>query len=93
MGFQVVRCRREIPQESGNARWAGLFRFHHDCDFFFGQAVEVIDQPVNLLVGGGDLAFERGFLRRRFGGGQDLTVGLHSGHGFGRDGESIEQYL
>jgi hypothetical protein len=61
--------------------------------FLFGQAVKVINEPVNLRVGGGDLAFERGFLRRRPGGGQGLPVRLHFIHGLGRGGESIEQYL
>jgi hypothetical protein len=36
----------------------------HNLDFVFGQAVEVIDEPVGLGVGGGDLAGERGLLRR-----------------------------
>ena len=44
----------------------GSFRsFLHDFDFFFGQAVEVIDETINLRVRGGDLAFERGLFVRR----------------------------
>ena len=34
----------------------------HDFDFVIGQVVEFIDGPVDLRVGGGNLAFERGFL-------------------------------
>ena len=54
-----------------------LISLHHDCDFVFGQAVKFIDQRVNLRVGGGDLAFERGLLLRRFGGGQTLVQRQH----------------
>ena len=41
-----------------------------NLDFGFGQAVEVIDQAVNLCVRGGDLAFQRGLFLRRPRGGQ-----------------------
>src|ERR1017187_3835979 len=52
----------------------------HEFDFVIGQTVKLIDQPVNLLIGGSDLAFERGFLRRRFGGGQTLVQRQHLLH-------------
>src|ERR1035441_3139503 len=44
------------------------------------EAVRLIDQPVNLLIGSSDLAFERGLLRRRFGGGQALVQRQHLLH-------------
>jgi very-short-patch-repair endonuclease len=37
----------------------------HDFDFFLSQTVEVIDEAVDLCVGGGDLAFQRGLSRFR----------------------------
>src|ERR1035441_9606855 len=52
----------------------------HEFDFVIGQTVKLIDQPVNLLIGSSDLAFERGLLRRRFGGGQALVQRQHLLH-------------
>ena len=46
-------------------------------DFFKSEAIEGIDQLVNLVVRSGDLAFERGFLLRRSGGGQSLAQLIH----------------
>ena len=43
--------------------------FFYDFDFGFGQIVKVIDEAVDLSVGGGDLAIQRGFLLRGLGGG------------------------
>jgi hypothetical protein len=39
----------------------------NDFYFFRCEVVQVIDETVNLRFCGGDLAFERGFLLRRFG--------------------------
>ena len=43
-------------------------RFLHDRDLVGGEVMEFVHQPVNLLVGGGDLALEEvavgGVLRR-----------------------------
>src|SRR6266446_4752780 len=41
----------------------------HDFNLVLRQVVQVIDQPVDLRVGGGDLASEGGFLLWRYGSG------------------------
>ena len=39
-----------------------------DLDLLFGEAVEVVDEPVDLAVGGVDLALEGGLVVGRLGG-------------------------
>jgi len=41
----------------------------HNPDLLIGQAVEVVDELINLVVGGGDLALEAGLLMFGLGGG------------------------
>ena len=62
-GFILVRVSlRRLLQDL----WAAL----HELDFVFRQAVEIIDQRVDLLVGGGDGVLERGLVGGRLGGAQ-----------------------
>jgi hypothetical protein len=42
-------------------------RFFDDGDFFVGQAVDLVDQPVDLAVGGFDLALKERLVACAFG--------------------------
>ncbi|MCX6998530.1 MAG: hypothetical protein NTV49_15960 [Kiritimatiellaeota bacterium] len=56
------------------------FGTFHDFDFFGGQAVKVIDEAINLLVGGSNLALQRGLLLRRPRGSELPVQGQHLLH-------------
>lgn len=47
----------EVALELGSCSCRRLL---HDLDLVGGQAVELVDELVNLVVGGGDLALEGG---------------------------------
>ncbi len=57
--------------------------FHQD-DFIFGEAVEVIDEAVDLAVGGGDLGVE-------LGGGLRIGLGAALGDEGAREDGGLER--
>jgi len=85
--------RREIPRKARKAPEANTFRVFralsrsswskhspplHDPDLLLRQPVQLIHQPVDLPVGGFDLALEMGLFVRRFSGGELLVQGEHA---------------
>ena len=49
----------------------------HNLDLLLGEAVEGVDELVELVVGGGDLALEHGLLVGGIGGGESLVEVEH----------------
>ena len=59
-------------------RSRGLFACFDDFDFFLAQAVQFVNELIDLFVRGFDLALRGGFIVTDFGGGELLVQAEHA---------------